>query len=827
MPVAVRRAREAPPSRQGLNRRLPRAFWPALLVAAVLAGSVAAWWKVPVPEFSPPYAAVLFDRSGRLISASVAADGQWRFPPAGSVPRRFVEAIVRNEDRRFFRHVGVDPVAVARAFRQNLRAGRIISGASTLTMQVARLSRPPVPRTWPNKLLEAAMALRLEAIRDKAHILRLYAAHAPFGGNVVGLEAAAWRYFNRPPDHLSWAEAAALAVLPNQPGLIHPGRNRDLLKEKRDRLLGRLRDDGCIDALTFKLAKAEPLPPGPSPFPRLASHLLDSLRAGKSRLLAAGEQPVTGPTGRFETTIDGGLQRKALAVVERHHRVLSRNGIRNLAALILDVPTGRALAYVGNAADNGGTAMVDGNQVDVILSPRSTGSILKPFLFAALLDAGELLPDQLVADIPTRMGGFQPQNYTRTYQGAVPAGLALSRSLNVPAVRMLRQFGVERFKRRLTKLGMGTLKRPARDYGLSLILGGAEGRLWDVTGMYAGLARTAGDGGCGVPAFFPPRVLKSEVGERTARPAGISGKRLPLESPACWLTLEAMMAVARPDFDSNWRHFSSSRRVAWKTGTSYGYRDGWAVGVTPSYAVGVWVGNADGEGRPGLTGISAAAPVLFDLFGLLEEREWFPRPGGMTRIEVCSKSGYRAGPRCADRDSRWVPLAGRQAPACPFCRIVHVDREHRWQVHARCEPMSDIRHVTRFHLPPVMAWFYRQGRPDYRPLPPYRPDCRDMMEETGEAVIRLVSPGPAGVLYIPVDLDDRRGRVVFEAVHRDPSATLFWHLDEAYVGRTRGIHQLSLAPSAGRHRVTLVDAQGSSIQRTVQVLAGGSGRAVR
>ncbi|CAB5080619.1 Multimodular transpeptidase-transglycosylase (EC (EC [Olavius algarvensis associated proteobacterium Delta 3] len=793
----------------------------ALATAAILLCAAIAWRQISIPEFSDPYAAMLFDRSGVLLSASVAADGQWRFPPSGTLPPKFVHAIVSSEDRRFFLHPGIDPIAIVRALWQNLRAGRTVSGASTLTMQVARLSRPPGPRTLRNKLLEAAMSLKMEAVTQKEDILKVYAANAPFGGNVVGLEAAAWRYFGRSPARLSWAEAATLAVLPNQPALIHPGRNRRLLQAKRDRLLDRLHADGRFDALTCHLGKAEPLPPGPTPFPRLAPHLLESLRTGQ---ISPGSNPeaeseMTSP--RFKTTLDGGLQRQAAAVINRHHRMLAQNGIHNMAALILNSQTGQVLAYVGNVADNGGTAMAHGNQVDVIVAPRSTGSILKPFLYAALLDTGEMLPRQLVADIPTRIAGFMPQNYTRTYQGAVPAAMALSRSLNVPAVRMLRQFGVDRFQRQLNRLGMTTLNRPAGDYGLSLILGGAEGRLWDITGMYAGLVRIAGDGLFGRPAFFPPIVLGTLDDGTTApgsTPLSVTGNRPPLEAAACWLTLQAMIAVTRPEADGQWRSFSSSRPVAWKTGTSYGFRDGWAVGVTPAYAVGVWAGNADGEGRPGLTGLTAAAPVMFDLFGLVSDSPRWVRPAEMVEIDVCAKSGHRAGPACADRRSEWVPLQGRRAAACPYCRVITVDTARRWQVHARCEPMSNIQQISRFSLPPAMAWFYRQGRPDYNP-PPYRPDCFSMMGEPGEALMSLVSPGSNGIIYIPVELDSRRGRVVFEAAHRHPGTTIFWHLDGTYMGMTRDIHHMSLAPSPGDHRITLVDADGASIQQTFTVLA--------
>ncbi len=425
-------------------RRAPHAvgFAPAAVIALAAAVSFAA--ALPRELFAPACSTVLYARGGELLGATIAADGQWRFPARSQVPEKFRRALVEFEDRRFYSHAGVDPFAVARAIRQNRSAGRVVSGASTLTMQVIRLSRAPRQRTVGEKLVEMLLALRLEMREDKGAILALFASHAPFGANVVGLDAAAWRWFGRPAQSLSWAESALLAVLPNNPSLMHPGRNRDALAAKRDRLLEALRESGALDDEECRLAKAEPLPPQPRPLPALAPHLLGGLR------------------GLSRSTIDAGLQQRAAAVVGRHGRELARAGIRNAAALVLDVATGEPLAYVGNTGDG------PGSQVDIIRSPRSTGSILKPLLYASMLQAGEILPGQLVADVPTRYGGFFPQNMSLGYEGAVPAWRALARSLNVPAVRMLQEHGVDRFAATLKALGMTTLHRPARDYGLSL-----------------------------------------------------------------------------------------------------------------------------------------------------------------------------------------------------------------------------------------------------------------------------------------------------------------------------------------------------------------------
>ena len=807
--------------------RSPAARWAAALILLLLAF----WGLVPVVSFDDPLSTVVLDRDGELVGASIAADGQWRFGVAESVPEKFRAAITCFEDRRFDWHPGVDPLALGRAALSNLRRGRVVSGGSTLTQQVVRLSRKGRARTLAEKAVEAVLALRLTLSLSKQEVLGLYAAYAPFGGNTVGLDAAAWRYFGRDARQLSWAETATLAVLPNAPSLVHPGRNRDLLVAKRNRLLDTLRERGVVDAMTADLAKLEPLPPAPAPLPMVAPHLVARLRqeprAGRFR---AGD---ASPWVR--TTLRKPVQERAGEIVARHRRVLAENGVWNAAALVLDVPTGEVLAYVGNHWPPGPGE--HGEHVDVVPAARSTGSVLKPFLYASMLEAGEVLPAQLVPDVPTHIGTFHPENFDRAYAGAVPAAQALARSLNVPAVRMLRAHGVDRFAAVLRRLGITTLTRPGDHYGLALILGGAEGTLWDVTGAYAGLARSATPA---APrrAFFAPVILRDP---RRPGPEGSAGNSdssahggtgaprndatSPFSPAAAYLTLQAMLEVERPGDELAWRAFSSSQKVAWKTGTSYGFRDAWAVGVTPRHAVGVWVGNADGEGRPGLTGHSAAAPVLFALFDALGGgASFFPVPTeGLRDVDVCARSGMRKGPDCAAGRAELVPEAGLDSPPCSFCRLVHTDATGEWQVHGECEPVDAIRSVAWFTLPPAMEAHNRRLHADYRPPPPLRPDCRAAVGEAGSAALSFVYPREGASVLVPVEMDGSTGRVVFEAAHRDPTARVFWHVDDEYLGETLDLHQMALAPRPGPHVLVLVDERGETVRRRFTVL-GRSGR---
>jgi len=765
--------------------------------AAALVATLACWRALPEPLFDAPLSTVLLARDGALLGARIADDGQWRFPPTGQVPQKFRLALIAYEDRRFEQHPGVDPLALARAVRLNLQQGRIVSGGSTLSMQVVRLARGERARGYLDKLIETVLALRLELGYSKAEILALHAGHAPFGGNVIGLEAAAWRYFGRAPEQLSWAEACTLAVLPNSPALIHPGRNRERLQAKRDRLLRQLHAQGTLPALDLALALREPLPAEPLPLPQQAPHLLETLRA---------QHP---GVERLHSTLDARLQAAASALVRERAAALARQDIHNAAALIVDNQSFEVLAYVGN--NEWSVSSERAHAVDLIRRPRSTGSILKPLLYAAMLDAGEILPGTLVADVPTQYGGYMPENFDHGYRGAVPAEVALAQSLNVPSVRMLKQHGVPRFYEYLRQFGMGTLTRKPDDYGLTLILGGAEATLRDVAAMYANLAAIARKTSPGAPG--PYRRLQLLAGAQ----APAAGAAAELSPGAAWLTLRALLEVARPNEEGHWKSFASSRRIAWKTGTSWGLRDAWAVGNTTRHTVAVWVGNASGEGRAGLTGATAAAPLLFDLFNRLEPAPWFVPPTlHLKEVEVCANDGYLANGAC-EVERQWAPRDSHFDQQSPHNLRVHLDPTRRYRVDSRCERVARMVHADWFVLPPGQEFFYRRHHGDYKVLPPYRRDC-----EAGGPVrgpIDFLYPTAGTRVYIPVDLAEAKSRVVFEAVHRERDTTLHWHLDEGYVGSTRTFHQRALDVPVGLHTVTVVDPQGHRLSRQFEVLA--------
>lgn len=735
---------------------------------------------LPRHLFHVPYSTVVTDRNEELLGARIASDGQWRFPPRNTTPEKIKECLITFEDKHFYHHWGVNPFAIGRAFYQNVKNKRIVSGGSTLTMQTIRLARNE-SRTFREKLIEMIWATRLEFRASKEEILSMYISHAPFGGNVVGLDAAAWRYFGHSADDLSWAESAMLAVLPNAPAMIHLSKGRKTLLDKRNRLLKQLLEKKTIDSSTYELAISEPLPDEPHPLPQIAPYLVSRFYQERN-----GEYS--------RSTINKGIQTQIEDLAERWSNEFRRSDIRNLAILVIDIPSNQVVAYCGNVHFD---QKQGGNQVDVIQAPRSTGSILKPFLYYAMLQEGSLLPDMLLPDVPVNINGFTPQNFSMQFEGAVPASEALARSLNIPAVTMLQRYGVPKFHSFLQQIGLKTINRSSFHYGLSLILGGAEATLWDVTNAYAMMGRSL--------LQLPQRSCSLLL--PTSR---ITESTDPFQPGAVWQTFDALKEVNRPE-EIDWKSIPSMQTIAWKTGTSYGFRDAWAVGVTPRYAVGVWVGNATGEGKPGLVGAQTAGPVLFDIFNLLPASSWFTRPAGIfVEAEVCRKSGHLKGRFCDETDTLLVLPAGLRTEACPYHHLVTLSADESQRIYENCANTEPTLRKSWFTLPPVWEWYYKQHHPEYKPLPPFKAGCG---EDTFQPM-QFIYPPMNARIKLPKQLDGSKGFLTVELAHNNPNATVFWHLDETYQAQTQDFHKISLQPAAGKHSLTAVDGEGNTISTT-------------
>lgn len=756
------------------------------------------YFSLPRVLFDSPYATVIESSEGELLAAKIARDGQWRFPAQDSVPEKFKKCLVYFEDEHFYHHPGFNPVAMVKAFQQNRSAGRVVRGGSTLTQQVIRLSRQNKKRTYFEKAIEIVLATRLEFRHSKEKILELYAAHAPFGGNVVGLEMASWRYFGVQSYQLSWAESATLAVLPNAPSLIYPGKNQVKLLRKRNALLLKLYHEKVIDQLTYELAVKEPLPQKPYNLPQIAPHLLQRIAK-------------TDEGKRIKTTVAISLQNRVNQIAQQYYNQYKQNEVHNLAIMVIDIQNRNVISYVGNSP----TDKDHDKDVDIVGAPRSTGSVLKPLLFASMLDEGELLPNTLVADIPTQISGYSPQNFNLTFDGAVPAQRALSRSLNIPSVLMLQDHGVNKFYELTQKLKLRNINQHPDHYGLSLILGGAESNLWDLCRAYANMSATINYFNQSNGKYRSKEFAELNYVNDFQQDFGTdSFQQNIFGAGAIYLTYNAMKELNRPEGDEAWKFYDSSLELAWKTGTSFGNRDAWAIGANSRYVVGVWVGNANGEGRPELTGVDSAAPILFDVFNLLPRKKWFQPPlNDLEYAEVCKQSGHLAQDDCP-KTKQLITRSGKKTAICPYHKLVHLDASRQFRVNSSCEDVDKIVTTKWFILPPVMEWYYKSLHIDYKTVPPYRADC----QPTQQAVMDFIYPKTNSKIYLTKDFNSKVQPVIVKVAHSNREAKLFWYVDNDYKGTTQTFHEMPIAAETGVHYITVADEFGNEIKRRVEII---------
>ena len=756
------------------------------------------YFSLPKKIFDSPTSTVVTASNNELLGAVIAKDGQWRFPEIDSIPIKFKHCILQFEDAYFYKHFGFNPVSIAKAIGSNFSAKKIVRGGSTLTQQVIRLSRKNKKRSYLEKLKELILATRLEFRFSKEEILKLYASHAPFGGNVVGLEMAAWRYYKLKPHQLSWAETATLAVLPNAPSLIYPGKNQYKLKEKRNRLLRKLFKQQILDSITYELALLEELPQKPYKLPSKSNHFIQKVAKDFK-----GE--------RVKSSLDIFLQEKVYEIVKQKHTVLKQNEVHNAAVLVLDVTTKKVLAYIGNTP----TDKEHQKDVDNIIAPRSTGSILKPFLYAHMLASGELLPEQLLPDVPTDIAGYTPKNFDLTFDGAVPANEALTRSLNIPAVKMLQRYGVSKFKDDLKDYKLEAINKSADYYGLSLILGGAESSLWDLCNVFSGYANTVNNYELLHHNYYQQEFTKASYLFDEKITLGLVQK-MPqiLDAGAIYTTLQTLTEVNRPTTDQAWKFYDSSQKIAWKTGTSFGNRDAWAIGVTANYAVGVWVGNSDGEGRTNLTGVGSASPIMFSVFDVLPKSDWFVEPvEDLIEEKICIHSGCLALPICTSEVKR-IPKKGVEATTCKYHKEVQLDKKQQYRVNSSCESVSNFITKSWFVLPPLQAYYYQQKNADYKVLPNYRVDCEVEEVEKMDFVFPTqyyskiaLTKGEEGAI----------NSLVLKLTHTFSDSKVYWYLNNSYLNVTEGFHELAIKPKKGIHTITVIDDLGNELKRVLEV----------
>lgn len=717
-----------------------------------------------------PYSNIVYDDEGALLSAHIATDEQWRFPIVNEIPEVFQKSIITFEDKRFDYHFGIDPFAIGRAVKDNIAAKRVVSGASTLTMQLARLVNKSKERTFWNKIKEATFALRLELWYSKKEILNWYASLAPFGGNVVGLEAACWRYFEKTLNQLTWAEGATLAVLPNTPSLIHVNRNRAALASKRNKLLHTLHEEGYFDSSSLDAFLAEPLPDRIFALPNRAPHYLVHTHKEEGHI--------------NRSKINRVLQEATHDLLNQFYTEWFQGGIHNAGLVILDTKSGEVFAYHGNIPKT-----KEEHAVDMVQAKRSSGSILKPFLFGHLLDEGLMSPQSLQWDIPTYISGFNPSNYNKTYSGAVPADEALQRSLNVPAVRQLRTYGIEKFLIKLKEHGLTTLNQSSDHYGLSLILGGGEVTLLELTLAY------------------------QKMGASLLTTDALS----PLSKATVFQILETLKGLSRPNEEGNWERMDSRAPIAWKTGTSYGHRDAWAIGVTPEVTIGTWVGNADGEGRDGVVGTSTAGRLLFASLGIMNlNNQWFEPPlEEMLHLNMCAASGRLASRHCLEVTAQLHGKSIEKSDVCDLHQTFYTDIERQYRYSPSCAGDKELLLSPFLNLPPVVNKYYKLSHPEYEVVPALHPECTLTLDEQQ---MDFMYPLQHDIVYLPKDLNSDQQKMIAKIAHKQNDATIFWYLNEDYIGATNDFHAMAILADQGKHTITAVDQSGYKLSRNFEIL---------
>ena len=627
-----------------------------------------------------------------------------------------------------------------------------------------------------NKFIEILQALKIELHYSKEEILQLYLNHAPYGSNIIGFQAAALRYFKKIPEELTWSQATTLAILPNAPGLISPVSNKKRLKQKRNKLLQALKDKGIIDKETYQLSILEPIPETSVPFqihaPHLAQFLIDKY---KGQFL-------------FQTTIEKDIQVNSEKLVKQHSGFLENKGIYNSSVLVVETQTGKVKAFIGSQDF---FDFKNKGQVNGVFAPRSSGSILKPFLYSLCMDEGILLPQTKIKDVPSFYGSFSPANADLSYGGIVSAQQALIRSLNVPAVRLLYTFGVHPFYLFLKSAGINTLFRSSEDYGLPLILGGAEVTVWDMARLFRGLG-TYGQ-------FTNLQLLVDQS------PKNVGANNL-ISPEACFLSLNMLKQLKRPGAEFYWQQYQNQWPLAWKTGTSYGQRDAWAVGVSPQWTIAVWVGNFGGEGNANLTGAKSAGPLLFDIFNSLPKtfhQTWFEEPiENLELIKICVETGHQAGPNCEHTTMVEAPKNRKSLKLCPYHKTIFVSLDEKDQVCSSCWETENYKTISELVYPPDVVQFLREHGQMISVLPPHKKDCSHF---GNDLTLRIIYPQENSKLWIPRDFDGNLQKVTMKVAHREKNQKLFWYLDNHYSGSSEKNPTKAMQLSKGWHELEVVD----------------------
>lgn len=723
-----------------------------------------------------PKSTIVFDRKKVPLQIFIARDGVFRIPVTlKEVNPYLIKFLVFKEDKWFRVHPGINPFSIMRALWFNLINRKIVMGGSTITMQVARMMYRR-PRTFKSKFIEALRALQIEISYSKDKILEIYLNMLPYGGNLEGVGTASWFYFGKSPQELSIGEAALLSVIPNSPNRLRPDRNPYLLKKYRDRFLKKLLDNKIISLDQFKEAVKEKVPTQRMPLPFIAPHIARYLH------LQYPEQPF------IYSTIDARLQRLVDGMLKDYLKELDKKGIKNGSVVVVKNKTGEVLALVGSRDF---FDKADGGQVNGAFARRSPGSTLKPFLYALALDKGIVTPATAILDIPLRFSDYSPKNFDEKFRGIVSMEEALVNSLNMPSVFIEREIGGISFYRLLLKLGFSTLDKGFSHYGLSLILGGGEVRLIDLVNAYRTIANYG--------VYTPLKYLLNE--DNTQHP------KVVFSPGASYIISEILSKGSRTDLPLVWKYTVDKIKIAWKTGTSNGRHDAWAIGFNPEYTVGIWLGNFSGRSAREISGGSIATPLLFKIFNALPLSElsykWFKQPEEVGIRKVCSLSGLLPTSLCPLlKDDLYI--AGRTiTPNCFFHRYYYIDTKTGYRLCSRCRIGREYKKTLFTVLPPLLVNWYKSLGRAVDELPPYAPWC-DCGVENNPPIIE--EPHENSTYYL-----DKSKEIVLRCTSYLTNSKVYWFLDDEFIGSVLSGKDLFYeVNNIGKHKLTCIDEQGVS-----------------
>ena len=724
----------------------------------------------PLPD-RVSYSTIITDNKGTVIHAFLTPDQKWRMKTElNEISPLLRKTILAKEDRYFYQHPGINLLAVGRAFVKNVLRMKRTSGASTITMQVARALEHR-PRTLMSKVIEMFRALQLEWKYSKDEILQLYLNLVPYGGNIEGVKAASLLYFQKDPDHPSLAEITALSIIPNRPSSLVVGRNNDRIMEERNRWLQKFAGDNVFTEKEIEDALAEPLTARRHTVPKLAPHLAYKLkRRGDAEI---------------NSSIDLNMQLKTETLVAEYARSQKLRNIRNAAVVIIDNKTHRVLSYVGSASF---TDTTDAGQVNGASAVRQPGSTLKPLLYALCFDQGLLTPRQVVTDVPVNYQGYAPENYDRRFHGYVSIEFALEQSLNIPAVNALQQLGTDRLIDALSSASFTQIQHDRRKLGLSMILGGCGTTLEELTGLFSCFAS---DGKFYSPAFTNDQPL--QAGRQLISPA------------ATFMINEILSKVNRPDFPINWTATERMPKIAWKTGTSYGRRDAWSIGYNRQYTVGVWVGNFSGVGVADLSGANVATPLLFKIFNTIDydsDEAWFSAPADCGIRQVCSETGMVPGPQCTQLVSDYfIPLISSTLP-CNNRQEIMISANGKISYCRACAPAAGYQKKWyRIISPDMQSWMADNNVP-YEKIPEHNPDCEELIK--GAAPV-IHSPSN-GMEYL-ISKKNPEPLLLSCKTSNDVSKVYWYINDKFYKSAAAGEKQFFL-PDEGPVKISCTDDRG-------------------